>query len=118
MTTTAMTQAAHSSLIRRKPLDRGRTLRRTPLALQPARQFLSAPQVPVTHGAADMILRLFAAVFFLAAPARTPAQGRLLGAVVEKSGCTLEATPLIELRRRYKSGRPAADGRCRPRPRD
>jgi hypothetical protein len=36
MTTTAMTQAAHSSLIRRKPLERGRTLRRTPLALQPA----------------------------------------------------------------------------------
>src|ERR1700676_3397752 len=64
MTTTAMTQAAHSSLIRRKPLDRGRTLRRTPLALQPARQFLSAPQVPVTHGAADMILRLFATVLF------------------------------------------------------
>ena len=64
MTTTAMTQAAHSSLIRRKPLDRGRTLRRTPLVLQPARQFLSAPQVLVTHGAADMILRLFAAVLF------------------------------------------------------
>jgi hypothetical protein len=35
MTTTAMTQAAHTSLIRRKPLDRGRPLRRTPLALQP-----------------------------------------------------------------------------------